>query len=207
MAKGLISAATAEQMTDAEAVDLIFLPGFSTATEVSDLSGRGVGMDAVRHGVKSLGGTVAITSQVGKGTSVTLGLPLTMAVTRVMTVEVDGQLYGIPLEQVDQTVRVAPRDMHRIKTAETFVLRDKVLPLVRLRNLLALPERRSETESVLILRLAGMTIGLVVDAFNSGMEVILKPMAGMLRDVSGYAGTAVLGNGKVLLVLKMQELI
>ena len=207
LSKGLITEARAAEMSDEEAVDLVFLPGFSTAAEVSDLSGRGVGMDAVRHAVQSLGGTVSIGSTVGIGTSVTLSLPLTMAVTRVMSVELDGQLYGIPLDEVEQTLRISSGNIRRIKSTEAFVLRDAVIPLLRLRSLLDLPACPRDEEAVLIIRHGGATVGLVVDAFQSGMEVILKPMAPLLQGTPGYAGTAVLGDGKVLLVLDTRELI
>lgn len=205
--KGLIDTAKADALSDAEAVQLVFYPGFSTAAVVSDLSGRGVGMDAVRSTVEGFGGSVTLTSAVGKGTRVALKLPLTMAVTRVMTVEVAGQLYGVPMDQVAETVRI-PRDrIRRIKNSEAFMLREALVPIVRLRAKLALPRRDHDEEAILVVRIAGAPIGLLIDAFHAGMEVILKPLTGILQNAPGYAGTAVLGDGKVLLVLNLKELI
>ena len=143
----------------------------------------------------------------GEGTRVALKLPLTMAVTRVMTVEVAGQLYGVPMDQVAETVRI-PRDrIRRIKHSEAFMLREALVPIVRLRAKLALPRRDHDEEATLVVRIAGAPIGLLIDAFHAGMEVILKPLTGILQNTAGYAETAVLGDGKVLLVLNLKELI
>ena len=130
-----------------------------------------------------------------------------VAVTRVMTIEVDGQLYGIPMDQVAETVRIARDRIRRIKQSEAFMLREALVPIVRLRARLALPPREAEEEAILVVRLHGAPIGLLIDAFHAGMEVILKPMGGILQGAPGYAGTAVLGDGKVLLVLNLKELI
>ena len=207
LAKGLIEEARAAAMSDEEATQLVFLAGFSTAATVSDLSGRGVGMDAVRTVVERQGGTVGLKSVLGVGTTVRLRLPLSMAITRVMTVDVGGQLYGIPMDLVVETVRI-PRDrLRQIKSMEAIVLREAVLPVVRLRGLLAMAPRPSEEEAVLVLRIAGAPLGIIVDEFRTGMDVILKPFAGILANMTGYAGTAVLGDGKVLLILNLKEML
>jgi two-component system chemotaxis sensor kinase CheA len=205
--KGLIEPERAAQLSDQEAVQLVFLPGLSTAAQVSDLSGRGVGTDVVRSTVERLGGTVELESQPGRGTTIRLDLPLSMAVTRVMTVEAGGQLFGVPMELVVEIVRVPKDRLRRIKRAETFTLRDAVIPLVRLRALLAMAPLPRAEEAVLVVRIAGMPLGLVIDEFRTGMDVILKPMGGILGGMPGYAGTAVLGDGKVLLVLNLKELL
>ena len=130
--KGLLEAGQAALLSDQEAVNLIFRAGFSTAAEISDLSGRGVGMDVVRTTVERLGGTAGVASVPGQGTRVRLSLPLSMAITRVMTVEAGGTLFGIPMDLIGETVRLDPARVRTIKRAETFVLRDEVVPLRKL---------------------------------------------------------------------------
>ncbi|KQT47358.1 hypothetical protein ASG43_09515 [Aureimonas sp. Leaf454] len=209
LAKGLIDAARAASMSPEDAVQLVFLAGFSTRDEASDLSGRGVGMDVVRTTVEQMGGDVQLASTSGVGTRILLRLPLSMAVTRVMMVEVAGTLIGIPMETVAETVRVPAASIRRFKQAEMFLLRDALVPLVRMRTRLALSADAEprESEAVLVCRLHGAPVGLVVDDFNVGIEVVLKPMSGLLAGLPGYAGTAVLGNGEVLLVLNIKELL
>lgn len=205
--RGLIDVERAAALTDAQAVQLVFLPGFSTAETISDLSGRGVGMDAVRTVVERLGGAVTLDSTCGEGTRVRLKLPLSMAVTRVLTVDLAGQAYGIPMDLVVETVRIDPAAIRRLKAAEAIVLRDQVIPVLRLRDLLGMAAHRPPLESVLILRIGDATIGLVIDDFGTGMDIILKPFAGILANMSGFSGTAVLGDGRVLLVLNLKEML
>jgi two-component system, chemotaxis family, sensor kinase CheA len=207
--KGIISAADAERLSDQEAIELIFRPGFSTAAEISDISGRGVGMDVVRSTADRLGGTATVTSRPGEGSIFQLSLPLSMAITRVMMVEAGGTLFGIPMDVIAETVRVGGDRIRTIKQAETFVLRDTVVPLLRLTRLLGIraPEIEAEAAAVLVVRVAGQLAGLVVDRFREGMDVILKPMEGVLAGIAGYAGTALLGDGRVLLVLNLRELL
>lgn len=205
--RGVIDAERAEQLSDGQAVQLVFLPGFSTAERVSDLSGRGVGMDAVRTVVERFGGTVALDSRKGQGTTVRLKLPLSMAVTRVLTVEMAGQVYGVPMDTVIETVRIDPAAIRRLKSAEAVVLRDQVIPIARLRRLMGLDEYAPALESVLILRIGNATVGLVIDDFGTGMDIILKPFAGIMASMSGFSGTAVLGDGRVLLVLNLKEIL
>jgi two-component system chemotaxis sensor kinase CheA len=208
--KGLLDAVRAASLSDQEAVNLIFHPGFSTAREISDLSGRGVGMDVVRTTIERLGGRVDVASRVGEGTQVRLSLPLSMAITRVMMVEAGGTLFGIPMDVIVETVRLEPARIRLLKRAETFVLREAIVPLVRLAEQLGMarqPRDPAEAEAVLVVRLGGNPVGLVVDAFREGMDVILKPLDGVLAGLRGYAGTALLGDGHVLLVLNPKELL
>lgn len=210
--RGLIEADRAAALTEEEAVRLVFLPGLSTSSGVSDLSGRGVGMDAVRAAVEQAGGRVEIASKPGQGTRVRLVLPLTMMITRVMMVETAGALYGFPVTLVTGMKRVRRSDIRAVKRAESMVLNDAVVPLLRLRRLLGLPEdKRAEDdraqEAVLVVDLGGQTVGLVVDGFRERADVVLKPMTGVLARLRGYAGTAVLGDGQLLLVLNLRELL
>ncbi|EZP48655.1 chemotaxis protein CheA [Sphingomonas sp. RIT328] len=212
VAKAVIGRDEADRLSDQEAVNLIYRPGFSTAAAVSDLSGRGVGMDVVLSTVQKLGGRVAVTSQLGSGTTTRLTLPLSMAVTRVMVVDIGGSLYGIPMDMVVQTVRLAPDAIRRIKHDEVCVLRDEVVPLVRMAQRLGVTAATRDGdddrgEAVLVCRVADRTVGLVIDDFREGMDVILKPMNGILASVPGYCGTTLLGDGRVLLILDLQEML
>ncbi|WP_075791409.1 chemotaxis protein CheA [Massilia putida] len=210
-AKGLVDEAQLGRMSDQEAVNLVFLPGFSTAEAVSDLSGRGVGMDAVRSAVDGLNGTVQLTSVAGRGTRLQLTLPLSMAVSSVMIVESGGARYGVPMDLVVETVRVPAGAVHAIGQREAAVLRGRIVPLRGLNELLLLPDtqRRNDADelAVLVLRVQGQNLGLVIDDFCGVMEVILKPMAGILGSLATYAGSALLGDGSVLMVINPKELL
>ena len=209
VAKGALTAEQAAALSDAEALRLIFLPGVSTSDTVSDLSGRGVGMDAVRGAVEQAGGRVEVASAPGAGTRFRLVLPLTMMVTRLVTVETAGTLYGFPVTLVTGMQRIPHEAIRRVKHAESVVVQDAVVPLLRLRRLLNLPEdeRERKGEAVLLVDLGGQPVALVVDAFRERADVVLKPMAGVLARLRGYAGTAVLGDGRLLLALNLRELL
>ena len=211
--KGIVDADRAARMSDQDAINLVFRAGFSTAANVSDLSGRGVGMDVVVTTIEKAGGSVKISSRKGDGTAVRLSLPLTMAVTRVMMVEAGGgMLFGIPMDQIAETVRVPRNSIRRIKLSDAFVLRDTIIPIMRLDRVLGLDAPTwigdgSEEDAVLVVRVGESLAGLVVDHFREGMDIVLKPFAGVLTSVAGYAGTALLGDGRVLLVLNLKELL
>jgi two-component system chemotaxis sensor kinase CheA len=206
--RGLLDEARLASISDEDATMLVFAAGFSTAEQISDLSGRGVGMDVVRNAVERAGGRVAMTSAKGTGTTVRISLPLSMAVSRVMTVALDDRLFGIPMDLIHETVKVPRAEIFRIKDREAFVRRERVVPLLHLADLLSLPrDDAAEDIAVLVVRVGGQTIGLGLTAFGEGMEVILKPLSGMLARIVGYAGTALLGDGRVLLVLDLKELI
>ncbi|UWE18767.1 chemotaxis protein CheA [Herbaspirillum huttiense] len=210
-ARGLVDEAALERMSDREAVNLVFLPGFSTAEAVTDLSGRGVGMDAVRTAIERLHGSVQLESKAGQGTRLQLSLPLSMAVTNVMIVQSGGVQYGLPMEAVVETVRVPAADVHRIKQHNAAVLRGRIVPLLELNSLLGLdtPQRCNEHDewATLILRVHGQYLGLVIDDFREVVEVILKPLSGVLAGLTAYAGSALLGDGSVLMVLNPKELL
>ncbi|ACR32312.1 chemotaxis protein CheA [Burkholderia glumae] len=209
--KGLISEAALESLSDVEAQRLVFTPGFSTAEVVSDLSGRGVGMDAVRSAVEKVNGSIALDSTPGRGTRLRLTLPLSMAVSNVMIIETGGQIFGVPMDQVVETVRVPQSVIRTIKQRRTAVLRDRIVPLVALNDLLALdaaPRPNADDElATLVVRLEGEHVGILVDEFRVTTDIILKPMSGVLAGLGGYAGSALLGDGSVLIVLNPKELL
>ncbi len=203
------SAVDLERMSDAEAVELIFAPGFSTASEVTDLSGRGVGMDAVRSAVERLGGQASVRSSQGRGTTVHLSLPLTVVMTRVMAVRVGHELYGITLDGIVETAFVPASRILPVRDAEAFVLRDRTLPFVRLADLLDIPcaaEPRSGMK-VVVMALGDELVGIAVDEFAERMDVLMRPLTGILAGAPGVMGTTLLGDGSVLMILDIPELI
>jgi two-component system chemotaxis sensor kinase CheA len=208
-ARGVATAEALAVMTDSQIVDLIFAPGFSTAATVTGFSGRGVGMDVVRVAIERMGGRVQVDNRPGQGTSVRFVLPFTVMMTRLMTVEAGGQVFGVPLDSVVETVRV-PRDrISFIGAAQAFVLRSRTLPLCDLAQALgAAPAAAPPDEAtVVVARAAGQLCGLEVDRVGERLDVMLKPMDGLLSGMPGVAGTTLLGDGRVLIVLDLEELL
>ena len=208
-ARGAASADALAAMSEDELVGLIFEPGFSTAAAVSDVSGRGVGMDAVRSTVERLGGRVGIASRPGEGVRITFTLPFTVMMSRIMTVEAGGQMFGIPFETVIETVRVPRSDIWRIGSAKAFVLRDRTVPLITLTELLDLKsgDEAAEAANIVVTAVAGELGAVEVDRFGEPLDVMLTPIDGLLAGLPGVAGTTLLGNGRVLIVLDMQDLL
>lgn len=207
--KGLISEEELETLSDTDALDLVFRPGFSTADQVSDLSGRGVGMDAVRASVEKLGGAVTMRSKLGQGTSTRMRLPLSMAVTQVMVVSVAGQRFGIPVDLVVETVKVPADGMGRVLHQDVVMMRGEVIPVIDLARALDMPWSLPETADrpILVVSVNGQRAGLLVQQFHREVDVILKPMEGLLAYADEFSGTALLGDGLVLLVLNMKEVL
>jgi two-component system chemotaxis sensor kinase CheA len=197
-------------LTDEQVVELVFAAGFSTRAEVSDISGRGIGMDVVRTAVEQIGGKVSLQGKPGAGTTVRIDLPTTIAMSRIMVVETAGQLFGISMDAVSETVRVTPDRITQIKTNNGFVFRDRVVPIVALAELMKLPEPAKDAAAarlLVVIEAAGRIAALEIDAIRDRLDVVLKPMQGLLAGARGYAGTTLLGNGHVLLVLDVKELL
>ncbi len=206
--RGIIDEMRLDSISNDEALQLVFAPGLSTMEAVSDLSGRGVGMDVVRTMVTRAGGDIELESQVGKGTTVRLSLPLSMSVSQVMMVEVAGESFGVAIDQVVETVRVPRTEIHRVHHREVVVLRDRLIPLVRLTEVLHIDSEAEgrESEAILVVSVDGREVGLVVDRFHEGLDILLKPLEGVLAGLPTYTGTALLGDGRVLLTLNLQEI-
>jgi len=209
--KGIIDEAILERISDQDAINLIFAAGLSTAAVVSDLSGRGVGMDVVRSAVEKINGTVLLSSELGKGTTLRISLPLSMAVTQVMVVESDQQFFGVPMDHVIETVRVPRSAIHNIKQTQTAVLRGRIVPLKSLNALLgltAIPRANSDDElAVLLVQAGSAELGLLVDGFRETIGVIQKPLNGFLSSLSTYSGSALMGDGSVLMILNIREIV
>jgi two-component system, chemotaxis family, sensor kinase CheA len=211
--KGLVTADELAKLSANDTIQFVFAAGFSTAERVSDLSGRGVGMDVVRTMVAEAGGTTTLTSEVGLGTKVRIVLPTTLAVTRVMVVEIGSTVLGIPFASIVETVRLKPGEIHPVASGEVMTLRKRLVPLLDLARVLALDEsavRRTaagKEPAVLVTRVAGNDVGLKVDDLQGNVDVLVKPVGGVLRQLKLIAGTALLGDGRVLLVLDPDELV
>ncbi|AGX87287.1 chemotaxis protein CheA [Candidatus Symbiobacter mobilis] len=208
--KGIIDEEALDRLSDQDAINLVFASGFSTATVVSDLSGRGVGMDVVKSAIEKVNGTVILESEKGQGTRLRLSLPLSMAVTNVMIIESDRQVFGIPMDTVVETVRVPRSAIYTIKNNLATVLRGRIVPLKSLNTLLGLtaaPITNADDElAVLVIRHNKESVGLLVDDFRETVDIILKPMTGVLSGLSAYSGSALMGDGSVLMVLNVKEI-
>ncbi|MBE9607107.1 chemotaxis protein CheA [Acetobacteraceae bacterium H6797] len=208
--RGLLTAEAAQALDDTAAMELIFTPGFSTAARVTALSGRGVGMDAVRTAVEAMGGRVSLSSQLGQGTVARLSLPRAAVITTVITVMVRGEEFGVPIEGIAETLRLPRGAIEPIGGGEAFVLREKTVPLLRLDRLLgheASAEPAGEMARLLVVTAGAQQVGIEVDAVTGRADVLLRPLSGLLTGVPGLQGTALQGDGRVLLVLDMAELL
>jgi two-component system chemotaxis sensor kinase CheA len=204
----IVPAERLEVMDDEAAVQLIFAPGFSTSTRVTDVSGRGVGMDAVKTAIERLGGRVSLASQSGAGTTVSLRLPATAALTTVLLVRIGGEHFAIPLDTVVETVRIAASAILPVGLGRAFVLRRQTLPLIELAALLGNDRPTAAGDARILVVDGGQgRIGIAVDDFSERLDVMLRPMTGLLAHVPGVSGTTLLGDGSVLLILNLGELI
>ena len=202
--KGLISPAEAEAMSDREALSLIFKPGFSTAKQVTNISGRGVGMDVVKTNVEKLGGSIDIQTVLGAGTTVRLKIPLTLAIIPALVVTCDGQRYAIPQVSLRELVGLSAetrKNIHQIGDSEFFRLRGEIVPIVRLAKILGLETGERENESLVILNSGAMDFGLVVDEIWDSEEIVVKPLGKHLKNISIFAGATIMGDGKIALIL------
>jgi two-component system chemotaxis sensor kinase CheA len=202
----LVPAARAEQMNEREILQLIFLPGFSTAAAVTSVSGRGVGMDVVRTNVEKIGGKVEVDSRTGQGTVLRLRIPLTLAIIPALIVHSRGQNFAVPQGSLTELVHLAAGEsdsrIEWLENAALYRLRGHLLPLVFLDRLLQQPTReRTAKCDIAILNADGRRFGLVVDGLADPEEIVVKPLAAVLREIGFYAGATILGNGEMALIL------
>jgi two-component system, chemotaxis family, sensor kinase CheA len=209
--RGIATEEDLSAMSESEVIGLVFSPGFSTAKTVTEISGRGVGMDAVRSAVERVGGRVSIDSRAGHGTTVSFALPFSVMMTQVMTVESGGQIFGIPLDAVVETLRVPGEAISGVGGARVIIQRNRTIPIFDLKQVLSAgdelrPSHEGDT-AVIIASVAGQWVGICVDQPGERMEVMLKPLEGLLSGTPGIAGTTVLGDGRVLLVLDIAQML
>ncbi|MFB3817195.1 MAG: chemotaxis protein CheW [Candidatus Methylomirabilales bacterium] len=205
--RGLITREQHDRMPDADALALVTLPGFSTASSVSDVSGRGVGMDIVRSTVESLHGTLLVESVLGQGSTITLRLPLTLAVVAVLLIEVAGERYALPIASVEQTVEVEAGQLQRSQGQEMLPLEDGLIPLLPLAELLGCPAQGGNGRRLVVMcEMRRRLTGLVVDRLIGYREVVVKGLDKALRGVRGLAGVTILGDGHPVLILDVNTL-
>lgn len=206
--KGIIKADMAQRLSEEECFDLIFSPGFSTKEEVSDVSGRGVGMDVVKTKITHLNGSVHINSKVDVGTQITIKVPLTLAILPTLMINVGEQVFALPLSCVNEIFKLDFRKINQVDKQKSIRLREKALPLFYLKNWLT-PESQDvfvENEFVIIATIGAQRVALVVDKLLGQEEVVIKPLGALLSDVPGMAGATITGDGKVAMILELSEL-
>jgi two-component system chemotaxis sensor kinase CheA len=206
--KGIATPEEAKALDDREAMELIFAPGFSTAEKITDISGRGVGMDVVRTNIKSLKGTINTFSELGKGTRFTLSLPLTLALIDALMVNVDGAMYAIPLDAVSETTKIEAGRLTDVKGRKVVTLRGEVLGIISLAELLGVQSHMQEQAmlSVVVIHDNDRRLGLVVDRLLERQEIVIKPLSSYLGDLKGISGATVMGDGSVILIMDPHEL-
>ena len=209
--KGIINEEKARILDKRECLELIFLPGFSTASKVTDLSGRGVGMDVVKDVVKKLKGEIQIDTEPDRGTKFTIKLPLTLAIVNVLLIEAAGQTFALPLSSIKETVKISKKKINKVLKKEITLLRENILGIVNLKELLHLTDhnyrREEDRVPVVIIQGRGKNLGLIVDALHRQEEIVIKPLEGIATNIPGLAGATVLGDGRVILILDPGELI
>ncbi|HEU4388580.1 MAG TPA: chemotaxis protein CheA [Blastocatellia bacterium] len=196
-----------EEITDSEILQLIFKPGFSTSDNVTDLSGRGIGMDIVRRNIESLRGTVELDSRQGKGTTVTIRLPLTLAIIEGLQVGVNRETYIIPMESVVECLDMPNEERHCAKGSGVFYQREQPLPYICLRDMFDLGLSAVERENIVVVQHHDRRAGILVDAVYGEGQAVIKPLGKMFRGLPGIAGSTILGNGTVALILDVPALL
>jgi two-component system chemotaxis sensor kinase CheA len=209
--RGLLTADALSRLSPADVLQLVFLPGFSTAAAVTNVSGRGVGMDVVKTNIESIGGTIEVESVAGRGTCTRLRIPLTLAIVPALTIECAGDRYAIPQISLQELVALdaekAAAAVEEVGGASVYRLRGELLPLVRLADVLGLPSDRHDGHVVIaVLRSEGRRFGLVVDRVINTEEIVVKALGGQMKAIGLYSGATVLGDGAVALILDVQAL-
>ncbi len=197
-----------KEYSQKELFNFLFLPGFTTKEEATDISGRGVGLDVVAKNIGKLGGMVDMNTELGKGTKFTLTLPITMVIIKALIVSVGGETFAIPINSVSESLMIKKSDIRTVEKHGVVQLRDRTLSLIWLREIFALPSKEeSERIYVIVVGLAEKRLGLIVDAIEGQQEVVIKSIGKILKDIPGIAGATELGNRKTILVLDIGALI
>jgi chemosensory pili system protein ChpA (sensor histidine kinase/response regulator) len=208
--KGIISETEADCSTEEDLGQLIYLPGFSTASQVSEISGRGVGMDVVRDKVQKLKGTIDISSDLGKGTSFTIRLPMTMAITRALLISANQETFALPIQVVQQILRIEKSELKGLDQDSVIRIKDRVYPVVRLADRLNLRQRgdtASDMVPTLLVSAGGRTVAIVVDRIISSRDIVVKTLGNHLQYVPGLIGATLLGDGTVIPILDPIDLV
>jgi two-component system chemotaxis sensor kinase CheA len=197
-----------DRLSDREIVQLIFTPGFSTADQITDVSGRGVGMDVVKKNILRLKGVFDVDSQQGVGTTFTMKLPLTLAIIQALLVRVADELYSIPLDAVIESQRIDASEVRTVHGGEVITLRGQVVPLIRVGEFFRLDAPRDPDKvMIVIVGLQGRQVGLVVDSFQGEQEIVIKPLSDVIGRIPGISGATILGNGSISLIIDVHSLV
>lgn len=205
---GVTTKEALDEMSVEDILRFTFLPGFSTAAKVTDVSGRGVGMDVVKTKVEALGGLIKINSVYGQGSTIEIRLPLTLAIIQTLMVKLGKEIYAIPSGYIEQIVSLRREDIKQVRKQTVFMLRGEVTPLIWLQNVLDTPNAintQLEELDVVVLRIGDRLVGCVVDALIRQQDVVIKPLGGYLGTVKGIAGAAILGDGRVALIIDIRS--
>ncbi|MEK6531039.1 MAG: chemotaxis protein CheA [Deltaproteobacteria bacterium] len=207
--KGLIAMEDAERLSHSDILNFIFVPGFSTAKQISNISGRGVGMDVVKTNIMRINGTISTDSEVGKGTKITFRLPLTLAIIQALTVAAGSEVYGIPLSTVIENIRLRDSDIKTVEGREVIHMRNTVYPILRLAGLIKgeFSATNTEWKYVVIIGIGEKRIGLLVDKLHGQEEIVMKSMGEYLKGTDGIAGACITGDGNVILILDVAGLV
>ena len=206
--KGMITQDEADRLDDADAVRLIFLPGFSTAEQITDISGRGVGMDVVRSKIEALSGHVDVETHIDEGSVFKIKLPLTLAIIQAMLVQVQDEMYAIPLGSIDSTINIEPTDIQTVQNKEVIVLRGEIIPIIRMEESLQVPHTKDSDELFVVVVHAGEAkAGIVVDNLIGQQEIVIKTLGNLFAGLKLFGGATVLGDGKVALILDVATMI
>ncbi|PTV99520.1 two-component system chemotaxis sensor kinase CheA [Halanaerobium saccharolyticum] len=210
--KGIVGEEELEQLERRDILDFVFHPGFSTASEVTDVSGRGVGMDIVRNVVKKLDGQISIESELGKGSTFTISLPLTLAITQALMITVDGDTFAIPLNAVSETLTISPENIKKVRGKDVIVLRKNTIPLVSASEIFGSKNidsfKKSEEDlSVVILKSGDRFIGLIVEELLNQQEIVIKSLGNYLQDTEYISGATIIGDGDVALIIDVRDIV
>jgi two-component system, chemotaxis family, sensor kinase CheA len=213
LAKGLINQDEAKGIDDQKILDLISLPGFSTSSKITDISGRGVGLDVVRAKIEGLGGRVDFQTQENQGSKFIMTLPLTLAIIKAMLVKVEEEIYAVPLMNIRETIKVSKKELKYLQNFEVIKVRDEVIPIIRLNKVLGVAnsklkeEAEDERLSLVIVEYGNKAMGLVVSQVLSEQDIAVKPLGSIIKRTKGIAGATIWGDGRVVLILDIMSLV
>lgn len=206
--KGIVSADKLKTLTNSEIINFIFAPGFSTAKVVTDVSGRGVGMDVVRTNIKKINGSIDVKSVPGQGTEMILKLPLTLAIIQSLLVTVGQERFAIPLAVVVETLKINKSEIKTIERQEVLKLRNEVLSLLRMADFYKVETSKElENPYIVIVKAAERKLGLIVDTLLGQEEIVIKPLGELLKDTKGISGATIMGDGLVTLIVDIATLV
>jgi len=205
--KGLITESKANELSKEESIDLLFKAGFSTADKISDVSGRGVGLDVVKTKIESIGGIVEVESNKGKGTKFIIRIPLTLAIIQALLINLSEEIYAIPLSSISEITTILSKDIRKVQNQEVVLYRNKTLPLIRLNTILGIADNVINNElTVVIVKKGDKEAGLIVDNLIGQQEIVIKSLGKYLAGIKYLAGATILGNGKISLILDVNSL-